>query len=146
MVSSIGSWVRIPNITAWFYIICHSTFNHRLGPFFLYFHVLWFCVLFFNKTLTRLHHQLINILEFFVKIGKPIARTLSLVQNRVRLKKPAKKGSNGPTPMIALVPFGMNSSSSQLLDLLQALRLGHFILFFPSLTSRLPIKKMYLTA
>jgi hypothetical protein len=44
--------------------------------------------------------------------------------------------------MTALVPFGMNSSSSQLLDLLQALKLGQF--FFPSLTSRLPIKKKIL--
>jgi len=43
-----------------------------------------------------------------------------------------------PAFMPAPVPFGMNSSSSQLLDLLQALRLGHF--FPPSLTSRLPIK------
>jgi hypothetical protein len=44
------------------------------------------------------------------------------------------------------VPFGMNSSSSQLLDMLQALRLGQFYLFFPSLTSRLPIKEIYSTA
>jgi hypothetical protein len=43
--------------------------------------------------------------------------------------------------MIVPVPFGMNSSSSQLLDLLQALRLGHFIFIYFSLTSRLPIKK-----
>ncbi len=41
-------------------------------------------------------------------------------------------------PMTAPVPFGMNSSSSQLLDMLHALRLGQF--FFPSFTSRLPIK------
>jgi hypothetical protein len=43
--------------------------------------------------------------------------------------------------MIAPVLFQMNSSSSQLLDLLQALRLGQ--IFFPSLTSRLPIKKIH---
>jgi hypothetical protein len=48
--------------------------------------------------------------------------------------------------MTAPVPFGMNSSSSQLLDLLQALRLGHFYFSFPSLISRLPIKKIYSTA
>ncbi len=54
-------------------------------------------------------------------------------------------GRSDPAPMIAPVPFGMNSSSSQLLDLLQALRLGQFF-FFPSLTSRLPIKKIYSTA
>jgi hypothetical protein len=41
-------------------------------------------------------------------------------------------GQNDPAPMIAPIPFGMNSSSSQLLDLLQALRLGQF--FFFSLT------------
>jgi hypothetical protein len=46
--------------------------------------------------------------------------------------------------MTAPVPFGMNSSSSQLLDFLHALRLGHF--FFPSLISRVPIKKIYLNA
>jgi hypothetical protein len=39
-------------------------------------------------------------------------------------------GWSDPAPMTSLVPFGMNSSSSQLLDLLQALRLGHF---FPPL-------------
>jgi hypothetical protein len=43
--------------------------------------------------------------------------------------------------MTTPIPFGMNSSLSQLLDLLQALRLGQF--FFPSLISRLPIKKIY---
>jgi hypothetical protein len=37
-----------------------------------------------------------------------------------------------PSPVTAPVPFGMNSNSSQLLDLLKALMLGHFILFsFP---------------
>jgi len=43
------------------------------------------------------------------------------------------KGHDGwsdPTPMTTPVPFGMNSSSSQLLDLLQTLRLGQFF-FFP---------------
>ncbi len=54
-------------------------------------------------------------------------------------------GQNDPAPMTAPVPFGMNSSSSQLLDLLQALRLGQFF-FFPSLTSRLPVKKIYYIA
>jgi hypothetical protein len=54
-------------------------------------------------------------------------------------------GRSDPTPMITLVPFGMNSCSSQLLDLSQALRLGQFF-FFPSLISRLPIKKIYFTA
>jgi hypothetical protein len=38
-------------------------------------------------------------------------------------------GWSDPAPMTAPIPFGMNSSSSQLLDLLHALRLGHF--FFP---------------
>jgi len=54
-----------------------------------------------------------------------------------------------PAPMTAPVPFGMNSSSSQLLDLLQALRLGHLFFFsfsFSSLISRLPIKNTYLAA
>jgi hypothetical protein len=46
--------------------------------------------------------------------------------------------------MTGPVLFGMNSNSSQLLDLLQAFRLGHF--FSPSLTSRLPIKKTFLAA
>jgi hypothetical protein len=50
-------------------------------------------------------------------------------------------GRSVPAPMTAPVPFGMNSSSSQLLDMLQALRLGHFFKKIPSLTSRLPIKK-----
>jgi hypothetical protein len=54
-------------------------------------------------------------------------------------------GQSDPAPMTALILFGMNSSSSQSLDLLQALRLGQFN-FFPSLTSRLPIKKIYSTA
>jgi hypothetical protein len=39
-------------------------------------------------------------------------------------------GRSDPTPMIAPVPFGMNLSSSQLLDLLHTLRLGQFF-FFP---------------
>ncbi len=39
-------------------------------------------------------------------------------------------GPSDPAPMIALVPFVMNSSSSPLLDLLQALRLGHSLFFF----------------
>jgi hypothetical protein len=51
-------------------------------------------------------------------------------------------GQSDLAPMTTLVPFGINSSSSQLLDLLQALRLGHFY-FFPSFISRLPIKKIY---
>jgi hypothetical protein len=55
-------------------------------------------------------------------------------------------GRNDPTPMTASILFGMNSSSSQLLNMLQALRLGRFLIFFPSLTSRLPIKKIYLIA
>jgi len=55
-------------------------------------------------------------------------------------------GWSDPAPMTPPVPFGMNSSSSQLLDMLQALRLGQFYLFFPSLTSRLPIKEIYSTA
>jgi hypothetical protein len=57
-----------------------------------------------------------------------------------------KEGRSDPAPMTAPIPFGMNSSSSQLLDLLQALRLGHLFIYFPSLTSRLPIKKIYSTA
>jgi len=44
--------------------------------------------------------------------------------------------------MTAPIPFGMNSSSSQLLDLLQALKLDPKKKN-PSLTSRLPIKKIY---
>ncbi len=50
-------------------------------------------------------------------------------------------GRNSPTPMTALVLFGMNSSSSQLLDMLQALSLVNY--FFPSFTPRLPILKIY---
>jgi hypothetical protein len=46
--------------------------------------------------------------------------------------------------MTAPIPFGMNSNASQLLDLVEALRLGQFF-FFPLLTSRLPIKKIYST-
>jgi hypothetical protein len=45
--------------------------------------------------------------------------------------------------MTAPVLFSMNSSSSQLLDMLQALRLGQKK--FPLLTSRLSIKKHYST-
>jgi len=57
------------------------------------------------------------------------------------------QGWSYPALMTVPVPFGMNSSSSQLLDLLQALRLGHFFFsFFPLLTSRLPKKKNYLAA
>jgi hypothetical protein len=57
------------------------------------------------------------------------------------------QGGSDPAPTTAPVPFVMNSSSSQLLDLLHALRMGHFFFsFFPSLTSRLPIKKTYLAA
>ncbi len=43
-----------------------------------------------------------------------------------------------PAPMTAPVLFGMNSSSSQLLVLLQALRLGQFYLFFPHLLQGYP--------
>ncbi len=54
-------------------------------------------------------------------------------------------GQSDPAPMTAPVPFGMNSSSSQLLDLLQALRLGQF--FFFSLTYfKATHKKIYSTA
>jgi hypothetical protein len=57
------------------------------------------------------------------------------------------QGWSYPALLTVPVPFGMNLSSSQLLDLLQALRLGHFFFsFFPSLTSRLAIKKNYLAA
>jgi hypothetical protein len=38
-------------------------------------------------------------------------------------------GRSDPAPMTAPVPIGMNSSSTQLLDLLQALRLGQFFFF-----------------
>jgi len=38
-------------------------------------------------------------------------------------------GQNDLAPMTTLVLFGMNSNSSQLLDLLQALRLGQFFFF-----------------
>ncbi len=44
-----------------------------------------------------------------------------------------------PAPWMHQFCFWMNSSSSQLLDLVQTLRLGHF--YFPSLASRQPIKK-----
>jgi len=47
------------------------------------------------------------------------------------------KGRSDPTPIIASILFGMNSSSSQLLDLLQALRLGQ-IFFFPHLLEGYP--------
>jgi hypothetical protein len=52
-------------------------------------------------------------------------------------------GWNELALMTALVLFGMNSSSSQLLDLLQALKLGHFVP--PSFISKLPIENIYLT-
>jgi hypothetical protein len=37
-------------------------------------------------------------------------------------------GWSDPAPMTSLVLFGMNSSSSQLFDLLQALKSGHFFI------------------
>jgi hypothetical protein len=40
------------------------------------------------------------------------------------------QGRSDLAPMTTPVPFGMKSSSSQILNLLQALRLGHFFLFF----------------
>ncbi len=55
-------------------------------------------------------------------------------------------GRSDLAPMTPLIPFGMNSNSSQLLDLLQALRFGQFLFCLPSRTSRLPIKKIYSTA
>jgi hypothetical protein len=39
-------------------------------------------------------------------------------------------GRSDPAPMTAPIPFGMNSSSSQLLDLLHALRFDQFFFFF----------------
>ncbi len=50
------------------------------------------------------------------------------------------KGWNDPTPMIAPISFGMNWSSSQLLDLLHALKLGQFLFFF-HLLQGYPLKK-----
>jgi hypothetical protein len=64
---------------------------------------------------------------------------------KVRQLGVENEGRSDPAPMTAPVLFGMNLSSSQLLDLLQALRLGQFF-FFPSFISRLPIKKIYSTA
>jgi len=40
-----------------------------------------------------------------------------------------RNARSDPAPMTAPVPFGMNLSSSQLLDLLHALRLGQFFYF-----------------
>jgi hypothetical protein len=62
-------------------------------------------------------------------------------QRGLLLLQGEQEGRSDPGPMTTLVLFGMNSNSFQLLDLLQALKLFHF--FFPSLTSRLPIKKLY---
>jgi len=67
---------------------------------------------------------------------------LNFFQNLEPMVQVVGNGQNDPTPMIAPILFRMNSSSSQLLDMLQALRLGQFF-FFSSLISRLPIKKIY---
>jgi hypothetical protein len=70
---------------------------------------------------------------------------LNFFQNLEPMVQVFGNSQNDPTPMIAPVSFRMNSSSSQLLDMLQALRLGQFFCF-SSLISSLPINKKKSTA
>jgi hypothetical protein len=64
-------------------------------------------------------------------------------KSRIIIAIREQEGWSDLAPMIAPILFGMNSSSSQLLDLLHALKLGHLFFKNPSLASRLPIKKLY---